>query len=90
MGQVSTLLRDAEEFRLKIAYVKCKEHRGCSGPIRLPPYDPNWCACRIKAEREHLEMHRHLKRQHKLFTMRILVAEAVVFAVLSLIIWWLT
>jgi hypothetical protein len=27
MGQVSTLLRDAEEFRLKIAHIKCKEHR---------------------------------------------------------------
>jgi hypothetical protein len=35
-------------------------------------------------------MHHHLKRQHKLFTMRIFAAEAVAFAVLSLIIWWLT
>jgi hypothetical protein len=31
-------------------------------------------------------MHRYLERQHSL---RILAAEAVVFAVLSLIIWWL-
>jgi hypothetical protein len=89
MGQVSTLLRNAEEFRLKVAHIKCKEQRACSGPMRLAPYNPNWCACRITAEREQLEMHRYLKRQHSLFTMRILAAEAVVFAVLSLIIWWL-
>jgi hypothetical protein len=83
VAQVSTLLRDAEEFRLKVAHVKCKEQRACSGPMRLAPHNPNWCACRIRAEREQLEMHRHLKRQHSLFTMRIFAAEAAVFAVLS-------
>ena len=89
MGQVSTLLHDAEEFCLKVAHVKCKERRACSGPTRLPRYNPNWCACRIMAERENLEMHRYLNRQHSLFTMRVLAAEAVVFAVLFLVIWQL-